>query len=66
MAIVPSGSLDPEASKLTVWLVSAGFGVAVKDAVGGRSSIVRFSDAEVVAPSLSVTRTLTIRARALG
>ena len=33
-AIVPSGSLEPEPLKVTVWPITTGFGVAVKAAVG--------------------------------
>ena len=35
LVIGPSGSLDAEPLKVTVWPVWAGFGLTVNDAVGG-------------------------------
>ena len=61
----PGGtSLEAEALKLTVWPLSAGFGVALKEAVGARFVIVRLRVVSFVAPSLSVTRSPTVTAPA--
>ncbi len=53
---MPSGSEEPEASKLTAVPVGTGLGVAVKEAVGARFSTVTLTVVVAAIPSSSVTR----------
>ncbi len=53
---MPSSSVEPVASKLTVSPVSAGFGEAVNEAIGSRFWTVREWVSTSVSPSWSVTR----------
>ena len=61
MAIVPSGSLEAAASKLTCSPIAAGLGEAAKVAVGAWFCAIEIVCVVVpVAPSLSVTRRPTL------
>ena len=64
--MVPSGSAEPEPSKLTLCPVLAGFGEAVKEATGPWLLIVSVRLACAVLPSSSVTRSLTVTEPPVG
>ena len=59
MTIVPSLSVEADASRVTVAPMRAGFGVAVNDAVGWPFATISVVAATSVPPWLSVTRSET-------
>ncbi len=66
LAIVPSGSPEPAASKSTLAPLWAGLGESVKEALGAWFSTVSTRVVVAVAPSLSVTRSPTVRSPPLA